>query len=105
MKFFIASAIIFLVVVTCSSVTPVVANHGGAKCGERSDIFNHLISKYKEKIVSSGVDHSGNIVEILTNPETRTWTLVITKPTGETCVIAAGGAWKTQSPKYPDILV
>ena len=103
MKFFIVTIVSFFMFMSVGTVA--IADPGHQKCGKRDDIVKHLTGKYKEQIVSSGVDSSGNIVEILTNPETSTWTLLITKPTGETCVIADGDNWRTKSPEHPDILV
>ncbi len=63
-------------------------------CDKRDDILRHLEGKYSEKPVAVGVANNGGIVEVLTNGKGSTWTIIITLPTGMSCLVAAGEDWE-----------
>lgn len=78
-----------------SLVTPAAAQ---AVCGTRTDFIEHLAQRHKEAPTAMGLASNGKLVEILTNSETHTWTIIVTNPDGSACVIAAGEAWESQTP-------
>lgn len=63
-------------------------------CDKRDDILRHLEGKYSEKPVAIGIVGTGGVVEVLTTYTGSTWTIIITLPTGPTCLIAAGEDWE-----------
>ena len=64
-------------------------------CDKRAVIMRQLESKYDERPVAIGIANNGGVVEVLTTPDGRTWTIVITLPNGMTCLVAAGEDWET----------
>ena len=74
------------------TLSPVVA--GAEPCGKRSDFMEALRAAYDESPVASGYTADGEVIEILAS-EMGTWTAIVTAPSGETCVVAAGEAWPT----------
>lgn len=61
-----------------------------AECFPRTEFIAFLRSEYQETPTVSGYDMENSIVvEMLSSPS-GTWTLVLTKPDGETCILAAG---------------
>ena len=68
------------------------AHAQGAICGERRAIIERLESKYGETRVGLGVGRENGVVEIYTSATTGSWTILITLPTGMTCLMAAGEA-------------
>ena len=72
--------------------TPAVAQ--SAVCGERSAIIDRLQSKYGETRLGLGVGRENGVVEIYTSETTGSWTILMTLPTGMTCLMAAGEAWE-----------
>lgn len=62
-------------------------------CGDRDEIVQSLLRSYQEQPVAIGLSSAGAIVEVLASPR-GTWTLMMTMPTGQTCVMAAGEHWE-----------
>ncbi|MDH3235736.1 MAG: hypothetical protein OEQ29_19605 [Alphaproteobacteria bacterium] len=66
----------------------------GMACHNRGTVKQHLSKNYKEKSIALGVANNGGVVELFTAKDGKTWTIVITLPTGPTCLIAAGKDWE-----------
>ncbi len=62
-------------------------------CGDRTEIVSRLESGYEEKASAIGLSGSGGVVELYTSDK-GSWTLLITQPTGVSCLIAAGESWE-----------
>ena len=62
-------------------------------CQTREYALNSLQNKFGERRQSIGLDHKDRLMEIFVNPETRSWTIVITTPDGTSCAIASGKAY------------
>jgi len=66
----------------------------GMACHNRGTVKQHLAKNYKEKSIALGVANNGGVVELFTAKDGKTWTIVITMPSGPTCLIAAGKDWE-----------
>jgi hypothetical protein len=42
-----------------------------------------------------GLANNGGVIEVLRSPDSATFTIVITMPDGQSCMIAAGQSWET----------
>ena len=62
-------------------------------CAERSDIITRLGGQYSEAPVAMGLANNGGVIEVLSSPEGNTWTIIVTDPNGQSCLIAAGEYW------------
>ena len=62
-------------------------------CGERGDVVASLQNKFSETPVSIGLASNGTVIEVFASPQ-QTWTIVMTKPDGESCVLMAGDNWE-----------
>ena len=60
------------------------------RCTERDAALKTLKDKYQEAPVAVGVASDGNLVEVLSNEDGNTWTIMLTKPGGKSCIVAAG---------------
>ena len=69
-----------------------------AVCGDREVIIDRLESAYQEKPVAVGLSGNGGVVELYLSDK-GSWTLLLTQPTGVSCLIAAGDNWH----QIPDI--
>jgi hypothetical protein len=56
-----------------------------------------LSEKYAEVPVALGVANNGGVMEVLSSPNGTTWTIVLTMPNGQSCMIAAGDDWQRRS--------
>ncbi len=63
------------------------------RCTKRPDIVRHLAKKFSETPVAIGLSGSGGVVEVLSS-ESGSWTIIITMPDGNSCLIAAGENWE-----------
>ena len=62
-------------------------------CGERSVMVDGLMKNYAEAPVSIGLASNGAVIEVFASPD-RSWTIVMTRPNGLSCVVAAGEGWE-----------
>ncbi|MDX1423002.1 MAG: hypothetical protein R3322_07675 [Kiloniellales bacterium] len=69
-------------------------------CGERAKIVGWLGVNYKEAPVATGVSNKGALVEVLSSVDGETWTIIITKPDGISCIVDTGQAWQPRPPEY-----
>jgi hypothetical protein len=74
-------------------------------CLDRGDMVSKLGTSFKELPVEAGVTDGGGVVELLRTANGESWTLILTYPSGLSCMMAAGQAWHMQSapdqPKEP----
>ncbi len=82
-------------VATACAVMTAIAGMAQAQpnCGDRDKIVTHLQSKYQETHRASGLESETKMVEIWTSGDSGTWTILITRANGVTCVAAAGQNW------------
>lgn len=64
-----------------------------AMCGERSAVLGNLEKMYSETPVSMGLSGNGAVIEVLTSPS-GSFTIILTRPNGLSCVMAAGENWE-----------
>jgi hypothetical protein len=72
---------------------------GPAFCAERAQIAERLESRYSEQLMAGGLQSQDGIIEVWTQPDGETWTILLTHPDGVSCVMATGTMWYTQAPK------
>jgi len=63
-------------------------------CGARSDILKSLAEKFHESPVALGVDSNGVLVEVLASDSGATWTILLSRPDGLSCMVATGEEWQ-----------
>ncbi len=67
---------------------------GQAACGERDAITSALLANHGEVLVARGLATDGVMIEVLA-AESGTFTVLLTRPTGVSCLITAGDYWET----------
>ncbi len=65
-------------------------------CDQRDKIVEWLAVKYKEAPIATGVSSNGHLIEVLATQDGDTWTLIITSPDGNSCMIASGQGWRAK---------
>ncbi len=68
-----------------------------AICRARDGLLTQLESKYGEVPVAIGVA-DGALIELLTDKDGMTWTIILTSPQGLSCLIASGEGWRPLAP-------
>ena len=89
----------FLLVITLL-ITAGIAE-AGPICGDRAVLLSKLSEQYQEVPVGIGVAN-GNLVELLTSRNGETFSIVVTKANGISCLIAAGDGWQHQDYELVD---
>ena len=59
-------------------------------CVERVDMLNSLASEYGEELIEVKMMERYGLLEVLKSQTNGTWTLLLTKPGGISCVLATG---------------
>jgi hypothetical protein len=73
---------------------PVATAAAEEGCAERERVLEFLSEHYQETPVAMGVANNGGLIEVVTTPDGATWTILITMPDGDTCMVAAGHDWE-----------
>ena len=69
-----------------------------AMCGPNEQVFANIEQKLNEVPVSGGVTENGNLLQILLS-KSGEWSVFVTFPTGLSCLVALGNAWKDIVPE------
>lgn len=69
-------------------------------CSTRAQILGALTKRYGEMPVAMGIASNGGLVEVLASPadggsKPGTWSIIVTMPTGISCLLATGESWET----------
>jgi hypothetical protein len=66
-------------------------------CGERASLVTQLERKYGEARRAVGLQGGSVMLEVFASNDTGTWTILLTRPDGVTCAMAAGEAWREEN--------
>lgn len=64
-------------------------------CGDTETIRQQLADRHGEAPVAAGITLRGNMIQIFASEDHSTWTVVITRPGGPSCLMQAGRDWMT----------
>ena len=73
-----------------------VGAHAAGPCYPRDAIRTHLAERYGERPAGVGVA-AGQLVELLVRPDGASWTILVIRPDGLACPVAAGEDWRDVS--------
>jgi hypothetical protein len=68
--------------------------NAGPSCGPRKEIVADLGQQFKEAPVALGLSNDGTVIEVLTSANGSTWTIMVSRPDGVSCLVAAGESWQ-----------
>jgi hypothetical protein len=64
------------------------------------DTMSELLAReYTEMPVAGGLAHTGKLLQVFAAKDGSSWTVVLTRPDGMSCIVAAGRYWQTETPK------
>ena len=78
-----------------------MAQAQGTQCSDHEDMERMLAENWGESRQSIALDAADSMVELFASPETGTWTLTVTQPGGQTCMIASGHAFEMVTEPLP----
>lgn len=85
------------VAATLFAVTPNAEAETRQACADRAKVIERLSEKYGETLQSMGLQRNSGLVEIYASPETGTWTILVSRPDGKACLLAAGQMWEADA--------
>jgi hypothetical protein len=75
-----------------------------AQCAPREQVVAGLATRFDEVLRGAGLtaapDGRAQVVEIFTSAS-GSWTIVVTRPDGQTCLVASGQAWEDITEELP----
>lgn len=63
-------------------------------CAPGDAVVTMLDQRFGEVLQGAGLQNSTTLVELFASLDTGTWTLVLTRPDGTACAVAAGQHWQ-----------
>jgi len=76
--------------------SPVAAHQN--PCGDTKEIISKLYSNYGEQRVAEGFGRSDGIMGLYASEDTGTWTILVTHPSGKSCLLASGKMFQSITP-------
>ena len=70
------------------------ALHAQANCGQRDTVVDKLTGKYGEAFSGGGLQNAERVFEVWHSEEKGTWTILMTRADGTSCIMAAGTNWR-----------
>ena len=86
--------LLFLGTILLLAAAFAIPANAGPSCGPRKEIIADLGQQFKEAPVALGLSNDGTVVEILTSENGSTWTIMVSRPDGVSCLVAAGESWQ-----------
>jgi hypothetical protein len=78
-----------------------IAAYAAGPCYPRDALHAHLAERYGERPAGVGLA-AGQLIELLTRPDGASWTILVLRPDGLACPVAAGEDWRNVSGPAPD---
>jgi hypothetical protein len=76
------------------AATPTAEAETRQACAQRDKVIRKLEEKFGETLRSLGLHQADGIVEVYSSDETGTWTILMTRPDGMSCLLASGQLWE-----------
>ena len=86
-----------LIAVFAAALLSPMAQAQPGVCGDAGELIAYLEKDWGENVTAIALDAAGRLVRVLHNPETGTWSMLITVPGGRTCMISHGSDWEETS--------
>jgi hypothetical protein len=76
---------------------PAAAEQAPSACGPHPDVVKALGDRFHETQSATALTSAGTLLEVLTATDGSTWTIIVSRPDGLSCVVAAGQNWQERS--------
>jgi len=70
-------------------------------CAQRLAILEQLENRFKQVPTALGLANNGMMVELISSPDGKTWTIILTRPNGISCLVSSGKYWTEQESIVP----
>ena len=65
-----------------------------SSCADRDDLVAKLETRYGEEFAGGGLQNAQQILEVWFSEEKGTWTVLMTRADGRSCIMASGTNWR-----------
>jgi hypothetical protein len=89
-----AGAAIMLIAMAAIPAAAAGSPSASPQCAPRPEFLKQLSKRFHEEPVALGLTNNGSVIEVLTSDDGSTWTMMISRPNGSSCLIAAGEGWE-----------
>lgn len=79
-----------------ATASPALANPPTA-CGPHTEVIKTLGDRFHETQSATALTSVGTLLEVLTSKDGSTWTIIVSRPDGLSCVVAAGQNWQDKA--------
>lgn len=80
-------------ILAVAAISPSIVS-AQSNCAARDHIVASLEGSYGEAFAGGGVQNAERIFEVWHNTEKGTWTILMTKADGKSCIMASGTNWR-----------
>ena len=70
-------------------------------CADRAIVVARLHDQYGESRQSIGLGQNNAVMEVFASPDTGTWTILVSLPSGQSCLVASGQSWERLAEDAP----
>ena len=74
-------------------IAPTIVN-AQSNCAERDRVVQSLETGYGEAFGGGGMQNAERVFEVWFNQEKGTWTILMTKSDGKSCIMTSGTNWR-----------
>ena len=85
-------------VVAALALTPTTLMAQQNNCADRQHVVNKLESGYGEVFAGGGLQNTDRVFEVWFSEDKGTWTILMTRADGKTCIMASGTNWREGDP-------
>jgi C4-type Zn-finger protein len=69
-------------------------------CAKREEVVQRLWERWQETLTANGLANDNRLIEVFVSKK-GSWTVIISDPSGRSCVASAGQGWTLHEPKNP----
>ncbi len=63
-------------------------------CATHKEVTDQLANGFSEVPIAMALTSDGSVIEVFSRGDRATWTIVVTKPDGTSCIVTAGEGWE-----------
>ena len=89
----LARTVVGIALIAC---TPHAEAGETGACAARGEVVAKLAQRFGETLRSVGLQRADGLVEVYASETTGTWTILVTRPDGMSCLLAAGELWEEE---------
>lgn len=93
--------LIYFVVFLVGAIFASAVHAQQAQCAPTAQVLDALVNKYGEQQITHGATPSGAIIQVWANAETGTWSAIVHRPDGVSCLVASGDSFEFSAPGDP----